>query len=63
MLEDLNTEQGDINKFLKKFTIPADKKQTIRKELHNIGIHEGYLFPELEHQFEYMKEEWKRNKK
>jgi len=36
--------------FLEKVRVPHKKKEEIRHELKLIGIHEGTLFPELEHQ-------------
>ena len=37
------------------FRIPADKKATILEELDFYNINEGALFPELEHQMNYVK--------
>ena len=36
------------------FTIPYDKKETIRSELDFLNINEATLFPELEHQLAYL---------
>lgn len=58
-LEYLNEKQDDDKKFLKSFIIPHERKQTIKDELERIGIHEGTLFPELEHQASYIKRQWK----
>lgn len=53
------TEEDE--KFLKSFTIPREKKKSIKNELERIGIHEGTLFPELEHQASYIDRRWKLN--
>lgn len=37
------------------FKVPADLKQSILKELDNIGINEAFVYPELEHQTSYIK--------
>lgn len=58
-LEYLNEKQDDDKKFLKSFIIPHKRKQTIKDELERIGIHEGTLFPELEYQASYIKQQWK----
>ena len=62
-LEDLNENQEDRHKFLKSFTIPQKYKERIKNELERIGIHKGTLFPELEYQASYIKQQWKYNNK
>lgn len=57
LLEKLNDKLGDF-KFLEKFEIPPEKKEPIREELRSIGIHVASLFPEMEHQAQYVKECW-----
>ena len=37
----------------RKFIIPSDKKNTIRKELANLGITDSYIYPGIE---QYAKE-------
>ena len=37
----------------RKFIIPSDKKDTIRKELANLGITDSYIYPGIE---QYAKE-------
>lgn len=55
---------GGINDFkslesfeniLLNYKIPNDKKLKIRKQLFNLGIHEGSIYPELENQSKYLK--------
>ena len=41
----------------RKFIIPKDKKETIRKELENLGITDSYIYPGIE---QYAKELKKR---
>jgi hypothetical protein len=43
---------------LKRYVIPTKKKETIRRDLLMLGIHEGMLFPEVDHQEAYLKELW-----
>jgi hypothetical protein len=57
LLEELNNSLGTY-KFMEKFEIPPEKKQAIREELRAIGIHIGSLFPEMEHQSQYIRESW-----
>lgn len=58
LLEDLNNSTDNYRKFLKKFIIQPDKKDSIRHQLHMIGIHVGSMFPELEYQSQYLKDLW-----
>lgn len=39
----------------KYFEVPADFKQVIRRELDNCGINEAIVYPEPEHQMQYVK--------
>lgn len=43
---------------LKYFKIPELMKPTIKKTLFQLGIHEGSLFPEMDHQGIYLKNLW-----
>mgnify|MGYP003409182254 CR=1 len=46
----------DVNDlFSSKITIPADSKIALRNELMEYGIHEGTLFPDIEHKIKYIK--------
>jgi len=45
--------------FLAGFKVPVSKKIEIREELRRLGVHEGTLFPELEHQASHLREIWK----
>ena len=45
--------------FLIGFRIPYRYKRTIKRELERLGIHEGTLFPELEHQANYLRDKWR----
>lgn len=58
LLEDLNNSTDYYRKFLKKFIIQPDKKDSIRRQLQMIGIHMGSMFPELEYQSQYLKDLW-----
>lgn len=56
-IEDINPisfKQLDQN-IIEHFIIPSSSKLKIKTQLHNIGIHEGSLFPELENQSNYLK--------
>lgn len=44
--------------YLRVYTIPQGAKGRIQAELAAAGIHEGSLFPELDHQAQYMQELW-----
>lgn len=49
----LNTKKmNDL--FSKKITIPASSKKALRNELMEYGIHEGALFPDIEHKIKYV---------
>jgi hypothetical protein len=49
---------GKDEAHLRVYKIPRDAKQDIREELAAGGIHEGSLFPELDHQAHYMRDLW-----
>lgn len=51
-------EVGKPVEFLREMEVPAEKKRDIRKQLEYMGIHEGSLFPELDHQAAYIKTKW-----
>jgi hypothetical protein len=53
-LEEINKEQT----ILEKYKIPRGKRSKIREDLFRLGIHEGTLFPELDHQATYLKQLW-----
>jgi len=57
-LEKLNDEQDNKHKIIAHYKIPSERKETIRKQLRAIGIHDGTIFPELEYQANFVKEEW-----
>ena len=46
----------DANSFLHKFTIPANAKEILKRDLYNIGIRDHNLFPDLEHLAAYLKQ-------
>ncbi len=56
LLEELN-ETVTHFQFLEKFEIAAEKKATIRKDLQALGIHVASLFPELEYQAKFIRDE------
>lgn len=43
---------------LKYYKIPKGRKKKIKGELFTLGIHEGSLFPEIDCQAKYFKEQW-----
>ena len=49
-------KESSICPVIKKLRIPADRKDHILEELHLLGIDEAALFPELEHQANYVVE-------
>ncbi len=51
-------EVGEPVEFLREVEVPAAKKRQIRMQLEYMGIHEGSLFPELDHQAAYIKTKW-----
>ncbi len=50
------TTQSDAPHLYCEWRIPADCKQSIRKELYDLGIHEWTLFPDIEHLAKELKE-------
>jgi hypothetical protein len=44
--------------FLREVEVPAGSKDQIIKQLEYMGIHEGSLFPELDHQAAYIRTKW-----
>jgi hypothetical protein len=44
--------------FLREVEVPAGSKHQISKQLEYMGIHEGSLFPELDHQAAYIRTKW-----
>jgi hypothetical protein len=55
-LDDKDTEDKCI---LKRYLIPAQFKEGILADLLLLGIHEGTLFPEIDHQAAYLKTMWR----
>lgn len=55
-------KESSICPVIKKLRIPADRKDHILEELHLLGIDEAVLFPELEHQANYVVERVSRDK-
>ena len=43
----------------RKFLIPKDKKETIRKELENLGITDSYIYPGIEQYAKELKQRYK----
>lgn len=53
----LNNQVVDKKKYFpKQIIIPADSKIFIREELPKINIHEGTLFPDIEHKLKHLRE-------
>ncbi len=50
--------EENYKKFLFSAIIPKDSKEKILKELSFLGIHQGTLFPELDHQSRHIKKIW-----
>ena len=57
-LEALNEQSK--KKFLVAFEVKKSSKDRIKRELELLGIHEGTLFPELDHQSNRLRELWAR---
>lgn len=53
-LEEINQKK----QILKYYKIPKENKDDIEKTLFKLGIHEGSLFPEMDHQSIYLKQQW-----
>jgi hypothetical protein len=58
-LEEINDALPQRDQFLKTYSIPKRKKEKIRSELLTLGIHYGSLFPEIDKQAAYIKEQWR----
>jgi hypothetical protein len=58
-LEEMNEKLPNEERFLKTYVIPKKKKSDIRQELMTLGIHAGSLFPEIDKQASYIKEQWR----
>jgi hypothetical protein len=58
-LEDLNGSLSSGWQFLKKFEIPASRKEPIRCDLQAVGIHVASLFPEMEYQAAFIRDSHK----
>lgn len=56
-LDTINEEQPGAP-ILKRFFIPSECKPRIRRELFLLGVHEGTLFPEVDHQAMYLRDCW-----
>lgn len=61
-LTEINEGLEKSEKFLLQFVIPEGRKEFIKQQLFNIGIHEGMIFPELEHQARHIEYYWIHNK-
>jgi len=58
-LEELDGSLSTGWRFLKKFEIPANRKEPIRRDLEAIGIHVASLFPEMEYQATFIRDSHK----
>lgn len=47
--------------FLAEFIVPASAKRDLRRQLRRLGIHSGAVYPELEHQAQFLVGEWRRH--
>ncbi len=61
-LETLNASMSSARAFMLRITVPATKKKEILDTLRMLGVHEASLFPELEHQTIYIRDQWKRGR-
>ena len=53
-----NLKKKKKRPIIKKYLIPKKSKESIKETLLELGIHEGTLFPEMDHQAVYLKELW-----
>lgn len=59
-LEVIDAELSEDERFLQTYVIPGGHcKHKIREELMTLGIHSGSLFPEIDKQAVYIKEQWR----
>jgi hypothetical protein len=58
-LEEIDAELSEDDRFLQTYIIPGEFKSKIREELMTLGIHSGSLFPEIDKQAAYIKEQWR----
>jgi hypothetical protein len=58
-LEEINDALASHEQFLKTYLIPQNNKREIRGQLETLGIHYGSLFPEIDKQAAYIKEQWR----
>jgi hypothetical protein len=58
-LEEFNESLPIGWKFLKKYEIPANRKEPIRRDLRSVGIHVASLFPEMEYQAAFIRDSHK----
>jgi hypothetical protein len=45
--------------FLDAFIVPSCAKRKLREQLKRVGVHIGALFPELEHQAQFIRHQWR----
>jgi len=45
-------------KIVKYYRIPCEKMADLERELFNLGLHEGSLFPEIDRQAVYLEQAW-----
>jgi hypothetical protein len=59
-LEDINRDRIERGEepILKYYKIPHQDKAIIEETLFRLGIHEGSLFPEMDHQSAYLRKQW-----
>lgn len=58
-LESLNDKLPAERQFLRAYKIPKEQKAIVEDELRILGIHHGSLFPELDWQAKYIREQWR----
>lgn len=58
-LEEVNRAQPGDHQFLWKFCVRNAKRKEILDQLNIVGVRQGTLFPDLDHQAKYLRDLWK----
>lgn len=58
-----NEQRKRQRPFLAKIKVDGSKKQEIRQHLFEIGVHKSSMFDGLDHQSEFIKQQWKKKKR
>jgi len=57
-LDEIDRGLPPERKILRRYSISSNAKEVIFEQLFNLGIHEGTLFPEVDHQALYLQKLW-----